>query len=75
MKKVLHSYSALVRLYLEHYAQFWAPQFKDMELLERDQWKITEMMRGLQYLTNEERLRDLGLFNLEKSERESHLCL
>ena len=77
MKEVLHSfYTALVRPYLEHYAQFWAPQFrKDVELLERVQWKTTEMMRGLQCLSYEERLRDLGLFCLEKTERRSHLYL
>ena len=47
---ILPLYSAMMKPHLEHYVQFWA----------------TKMIKSLEHLPYEERLRYLGLFSLEK---------
>lgn len=60
-------YLPLIRLHLEYCVQFWCLQFKKGADKERVQKRATKLIKRLENLSSEERLKKLGLCTLEKT--------
>lgn len=75
-KVILFLYSALVRPQLGCWVQFRVSPYKtDTKTLKRDQQRANEMIKGLKFLTYEERLKDSCLFRLEKRRHRGFLSM
>ena len=60
-------YSALMRPHLEYCIQLRSPQYRRyIDQLEHIQRRVTKMIQGMEQLSYEDRLREFGLFSLEK---------
>ena len=57
----------LARLHLEYCVQMWSLWYRRViDLLEHLQRRATKMIQGMEHLSYKDRLRELGLFSLEK---------
>ena len=65
---ILFLYSAPVRPHLESSVQVWSPQYRwsETDLTEHFQRRATKMIQGMEHLSYKVRLKELGLFSLEK---------
>lgn len=59
----LRHLTELIKDLQEYSIQFWCPQPKNnMELMEQVQRRATKLLKGLEHLPNEDKLRKLGAF-------------
>ena len=66
----------LVRPHIAYCVQMWSPQYRnDVDLLKCIQRRATEMIQGMEHLSYENRLRELGLFSLEERRLQGDLSV
>lgn len=64
---IVSLYSAFMRSHLEYCIQLWSFQYKkDMDMLEHFQRRAMRILRGLEHISCEHRLREMGFFILGK---------
>jgi len=64
---ILPLYRALVRPHLEYAVQLWSPYFvRDIANIERIQRRATKLVEGMQGKCYQDRLKELGMYTLEK---------
>lgn len=67
--------SAMTRLHLESYIQFWVPHSQAKRSGQSGQGYIDQMALGLQHSTHNERLRELGLHILVKKMQQQPITM
>ncbi|KAJ7410393.1 hypothetical protein BTVI_53549 [Pitangus sulphuratus] len=72
---ILPLHSSLVRPHLEYCVQLWGLQQKDVDLFKQVQRRANKMVRGLEHLSYEDRMRELELFSLEQRSLQKHLIV
>ena len=64
---ILPLYFALVGAHMEYSVQMWSPLYRrDIDLLEHIQRRATKIIKGNEHHFYKDRLREQGLFSLEK---------